>query len=63
MPDNYKEFHEWHKQQLHITDWNFIEELITCCLAEIELLSKAVLSFRKSYTLQNEILTRSDIQH
>ena len=43
MPDNYKEFHEWHKQQLHITDWNFKEELIKYCRADVELLSKAVL--------------------
>ena len=28
MPDNYKEFHEWHEHQLHRTDWKFKEDVV-----------------------------------
>ena len=49
MPDKHKELHEWHQQQLLITDWNFEGELIKYCRADVELLSKGIPSFREMY--------------
>ena len=64
MPDDYEEikyeddgktikerkgFLPWYEQQQHITDWNFKNEMIRYCRADVELLSKTVLKFRKMF--------------
>jgi hypothetical protein len=64
MPDDYEKiiyeedgktiklregFKPWYEQQQHITDWNFKNELIKYCRADVELLSKTVLKFRKMF--------------
>jgi hypothetical protein len=49
-PDDYKkDFLPWYKEQANVTDWNFKEELIKYCRADVELLSKAVLKFSKLF--------------
>ena len=45
----YNEFKEWHDNQLAITDWNFKDELIKYCRADVELLSKTILKCRKMF--------------
>ena len=42
-------FLPWYRQQKETTDWNFKEELIRYCRADVELLGKAVLKFRKLF--------------
>ncbi len=49
MPKNVKDFDEWHQEQEQITDWDFKKELIRYCRADVELLGKAVLEFRKIF--------------
>ncbi len=49
MPDNYKEFKTWHESQQNITDWSFKNEMVKYCRADVELLSKTVLKFRKMF--------------
>ena len=46
-----KEFKPWYDQQVanNKNDWNFRDEMIKYCRADVELLSKAVLSFRKMF--------------
>ena len=49
-PEDYKnDFLPWYKEQAHVTDWNFKDELIKYCRADVELLSKAVLKFSKLF--------------
>ena len=48
-PESYDDFVAWHAEQAHITDWNFQEELIKYCRADVEVLSQAVLAFRKLF--------------
>ena len=42
-----KVFLPWYETQKNITDWNFKNEMVTYCRADVELLSKTVLKFRK----------------
>ena len=49
MPKMHDDFVAWYKTQKDITDWNFKEELIKYCRADVELLSKAVLKFRQLF--------------
>ena len=42
-------FLPWYKSQENRTDWNFREEMIKYCRADVELLSKAVLKFRQMF--------------
>ena len=50
MPDAYnKDFKPWYDKQLKITNWNFKEEMKKYCRADVELLSKTVLKFRKMF--------------
>ena len=50
MPDDYNDdFKPWYDQQQHITDWNFKEELIKYCKADVVVLSKTLLKFRKMF--------------
>ena len=44
-----EEFIEWHNENKNITDWNFKKEMIKYCRADVEVLSRAVLSFRKMF--------------
>ena len=44
-----KDFKPWYDQQKNITDWNFKLEFIKYCRADVELLSKTVLCFRKLF--------------
>jgi G:T-mismatch repair DNA endonuclease (very short patch repair protein) len=46
-----KEFKPWYDQQVanNKNDWNFREEMIKYCRADVELLSKAVLRFRHMF--------------
>ena len=49
-PEEYeKEFKPWYNQQKDVTNWNFKTEFIKCCRADVELLSKTVLYFRKLF--------------
>jgi hypothetical protein len=43
------EFREWYAQQLHITAWNFKQEMISYCKDDVKILAKAVLAFRKMF--------------
>ena len=45
----FKGFLPWYVSQQHINDWNFKEEIKKYCRADVELLSKAVLTFRKDF--------------
>ncbi len=50
MPDDYdKDFKPWYDKQQEITDWNFKQELIKYCRADVVLLSKTILNFRKMF--------------
>ena len=50
IPDEYeKDFLPWYSQQKDITNWNFKDELVKYCRADVELLSKAILKFRKMF--------------
>ena len=50
MPEDYdKHFKPWYDQQKDITDWSFKDELIKYCRADVELLSKTILKFRKMF--------------
>ena len=50
MVDEYeKDFKPWYNQQPSITDWSFKKEMKTYCRADVELLSKTVLKFRKMF--------------
>jgi len=50
MPDDYdKDFKPWYDKQQEITDWNFKQELIKYCRADVVLLSKTILKFRKMF--------------
>ena len=49
-PEEYeKEFKPWYNQQKDVTNWNFKKEFIKYCRADVELLSKTVLYFRKLF--------------
>jgi hypothetical protein len=39
----------WYKQQKDVNNWNFKNEMVKYCRADVELLSKAVLKFRKMF--------------
>jgi len=45
----YKEFKQWYDQQSSVSDWNFQNELKRYCEADVELLAKTVLKFRKMF--------------
>ena len=47
--DYEKDFLPWCKEQANITDWNFKEELIKYCRADVELLSRAILKFTELF--------------
>ena len=50
QPDEYeKDFLPWYNQQKDVTDWSFKEEMVKYCRADVELLSKAILKFRKMF--------------
>ncbi len=49
MPDDYKIFKPWYDMQKDIIDWSFKKEMVTYCRADVVLLSKAVLKFRKNF--------------
>ena len=50
-PDEYeKNFLPWYNQQKDVKDWNFKHEMVKYCRADVELLSKAVLKFRKMFS-------------
>ncbi len=49
QPDDYIVFKEWYETQKHITDWEFKAEMIKYCRSDIEVLSTAVLAFRKLF--------------
>jgi G:T-mismatch repair DNA endonuclease (very short patch repair protein) len=44
-----RNFLPWYNQQQDVTDWNFKEEMVKYCRADVELLSKAILKFRKMF--------------
>ena len=44
-----KDFLPWYKQQKDIINWSFKNEMVKYCRADVELLSKAVLKFRKLF--------------
>ena len=46
---DYKEFKQWYDQQSSVSDWNFQNELKRYCEADVELLGKTVLKFRKMF--------------
>ena len=49
-PEDYEEdFKPWYKQQKDITNWSFKAEMVKYCRADVELLSKATLKFRKMH--------------
>ena len=43
------EFRTWYAEQLHITDWNFREEMISYCKDDVKILAKGVLAFREMF--------------
>jgi hypothetical protein len=45
LPD----FNKWYLEHADITDWNFKDEMIKYCRADVEVLSRAVLVFRKMF--------------
>jgi hypothetical protein len=47
MPDDYDNFKKWYAEQKGLTDWNFKEEMLRYCRGDVELLSKAIVEFRK----------------
>jgi hypothetical protein len=50
MADEYdKDFKPWYDKQAEITDWSFKDEMQKYCRADVELLSKTVLKFRKMF--------------
>ena len=64
MPDDYEKneyekdgitiksksgFKPWHESQQNITNWSFKSEMVKYCRADVELLSKTVLKFRKMF--------------
>ena len=50
MPEEYdKHFKPWYEKQKDITNWSFKDELIKYCRADVELLSKTILKFRKMF--------------
>ena len=50
IPEEYeKDFLPWYKQQKDINNWSFKNEMVKYCRADVELLSKAVLKFRKMF--------------
>ena len=50
MADEYeKEFKPWYDKQVGITDWSFKDKMQKYCRADVELLSKTVLKFRKMF--------------
>ena len=44
-----KEFKQWYASQMFRTDWNFKEEMKKYCEADVALLAKTVLKFRKLF--------------
>ena len=50
MPNDYdNDFKPWYEQQKDINNWSFKDELIKYCRADVELLSKTILKFRKMF--------------
>ena len=49
MPKEFKEFKAWYDTQRDVKNWNFKEEFVKYCRADVEVLSKAVLKFRKMF--------------
>ena len=45
LPD----FNKWHPEQADITDWSLKDEMIKYCRDDVEVLSRAVLVFRKMF--------------
>ena len=46
---NAKKFEGWYAEQAGITNWKFKEEMKKYCLADVEILARAVLSFRQLF--------------
>jgi hypothetical protein len=46
---DYKECKQWYNQQSSVSDWNFQNELKRYCEADVELLAKTVVKFRKMF--------------
>ena len=44
---DYDDFHKWHKEQWHITQWCFKDEMRRFCEADVELLAKAIKNMLK----------------
>ena len=50
MPDEYdNDFKPWYDKQKEITDWSFKQEMTKYCRADVELLSKTILKYRKMF--------------
>jgi hypothetical protein len=49
MPKNKEASDEWYEGIRQQTDWNFREEFIKYCRADVDLLAKSVLEFRKIF--------------
>jgi hypothetical protein len=48
-PSDYKKFKEWYETVKDISDWNFSDEFIKYCEADVDLLAQSVLKFRKIF--------------
>ena len=42
-------FNEWYNEQINIKNWSFKDEMIKYCRADVEVLSRSVLAFRKDF--------------
>ena len=51
----YDDFHKWYKNQQDITNWSFKDEMKRYCEADVELLAKAVLKFRKMFKESHDV--------
>ncbi len=60
-PESYKEFKEWY-DKTDKTNWNFKDEFIKYCEADVVLLSKAVLKFRRLF-VEDSILNIDPFRH
>jgi hypothetical protein len=55
QPDDYTVVKEWYETQKHFTDWDFKTEMVKYSRSDVEVLSRAVLAFRKLFKENQDV--------
>ena len=49
LPEKRQKLINWHNSQSHVTNWNFMEELISYCKNDVEILHQCIMKFRSTF--------------